>query len=167
MQQSHARSAGVVEDVELAELLDEAIKLSSQASQHASIRVASDYGPLPRLPLDRHKIMQILLNLLSNAYHAVADAEVRVITLRCRVTDGHVQISVIDHGVGISREHQQQLFQHGFTTKKNGHGFGLHASANLAAEIGGTLRGHSDGPDQGATFTLDLPVSEHAGLAAS
>jgi two-component system, NtrC family, sensor kinase len=65
---------------------------------------------------------------------------------------------VIDNGVGIAPEHLSRMFAHGFTTKKGGHGFGLHGAANAAREMGGTLTARSDGPDTGATFTLELPI---------
>jgi len=60
--------------------------------------------------------------------------------------------------MGIAPENLARIFSHGFTTKKEGHGFGLHSSANAAAEMGGHLSVMSDGVDQGATFTLELPV---------
>jgi two-component system NtrC family sensor kinase len=51
-----------------------------------------------------------------------------------------------------------RIFNHGFTTRKDGHGFGLHSGALAAKELGGSLQVQSDGPDQGAVFTLDLPI---------
>jgi two-component system, NtrC family, sensor kinase len=70
-----------------------------------------------------------------------------------------VRIRVKDVGVGIPPENLTKIFGFGFTTRKEGHGFGLHSSANTARELGGALAGHSDGPGKGAEFTLDLPVS--------
>jgi signal transduction histidine kinase len=70
-----------------------------------------------------------------------------------------IQISVIDNGAGISAEHSARIFEHGFTTRKDGHGFGLHSSALAAREMGGSLTAFSAGEFQGATFTLDLPLS--------
>jgi signal transduction histidine kinase len=65
---------------------------------------------------------------------------------------------VIDNGVGIEPENMQKIFNHGFTTRKSGHGFGLHSGALAAMEMAGSLRAHSDGLKQGATFTLELPL---------
>jgi signal transduction histidine kinase len=73
--------------------------------------------------------------------------------------DGRIKISVTDNGVGISQDNLTRIFNHGFTTKKDGHGFGLHSGALAAREMGGSLNVHSDGSGQGATFTLELPVS--------
>ena len=71
--------------------------------------------------------------------------------------DGRIRISVMDNGVGISPENLTRIFSHGFTTRKGGHGFGLHSGALAAREMGGSLTAHSDGPGRGATFTLELP----------
>jgi two-component system, NtrC family, sensor kinase len=78
-----------------------------------------------------------------------------------RVTNGDafVRIAVADNGVGIPPEHLTRIFSHGFTTRKDGHGFGLHSGAIAARELGGTLSAHSDGPGTGATFTLALPLT--------
>jgi signal transduction histidine kinase len=72
--------------------------------------------------------------------------------------EGRIKISVHDNGVGISPENLARIFNHGFTTRKDGHGFGLHSGALAAKEMGGSLTVHSDGPGKGASFTLELPV---------
>jgi len=51
-----------------------------------------------------------------------------------------------------------RIFNQGFTTRKTGHGYGLHGAANAATELGGSLTAHSDGPGRGATFTLEFPL---------
>jgi signal transduction histidine kinase len=72
--------------------------------------------------------------------------------------NGRLKITVEDNGVGIPRENLVRIFSHGFTTRKDGHGFGLHGSAIAAKEMGGSLTAHSDGPGLGACFTLELPI---------
>jgi len=69
-----------------------------------------------------------------------------------------VRITVTDNGVGIAPENLTRVFSQGFTTRKGGHGFGLHSSANSAAEMEGSLTAHSDGPMRGATFKVNLPL---------
>jgi signal transduction histidine kinase len=81
------------------------------------------------------------------------------LTVRVANEDGRLKISVIDNGVGIPPENLTKIFNHGFTTRKDGHGFGLHSGALAATEMGGALVAHSDGPGQGASFTLELPVT--------
>jgi signal transduction histidine kinase len=82
-----------------------------------------------------------------------------------RVTNGgdRVRIALIDNGIGIPAENLSRVFNHGFTTKKDGHGFGLHSSCLAAKEMQGTLTAHSDGTGKGATFTLELPCQPQEG----
>jgi signal transduction histidine kinase len=79
------------------------------------------------------------------------------ITVRIAGDPSRVRISVSDNGVGIPAENLTRIFSHGFTTKQDGHGFGLHSGALAAKELGGSLSVQSDGPGHGATFTLELP----------
>ena len=74
-------------------------------------------------------------------------------------TNSFLRIMVKDNGEGIPEEICTKIFTHGFTTKKKGNGFGLHSGALTAKELGGALEVHSDGPAQGAIFTLSLPVA--------
>lgn len=156
-QQTYARRGAVVEEVDVAELIDNAIALNFVGS--TDVVIHRDYRIRAQLTLDRHKLIQILGNLLVNARHALRDQSEgeRVLTVRLRLLEGCMTIDVEDSGVGIAPEVLARLFAFGFTTKKDGHGFGLHASANLAKELGGELNVHSDGPGRGARFTLQLP----------
>jgi NO-binding membrane sensor protein with MHYT domain/PAS domain-containing protein len=157
-QQTYARRGGVTEDVDVAELVDNAIALNFAGT--ADVTIHRDYQAVPLLTLDRHRLIQILGNLLSNARHALRDLGDGERTLRVRVrpSAASLMIEIEDSGVGIAAEVVGRLFAFGFTTKKDGHGFGLHASANLAKELGGDISVHSDGPGRGARFTLRLPL---------
>jgi signal transduction histidine kinase len=160
-QQTHARaSAGLIERVSLAELVDEALRLASVSREHHPIEVARIYEDLPALMLDKHKLLEILINLMTNARQALCApgvAERRIEAhLRRRGPEG-VTVEILDTGCGIESAHIGKIFSHGFTTKKDGHGFGLHASALAARQLGGTLSCRSDGPGRGAAFRLDLP----------
>jgi signal transduction histidine kinase len=163
MQQMHARTVGVVEQVAVPQLIDEALRLHAGAFEQHGIRIERDYAPVPPLFVDRHKLLQILINLLSNAMHAVEESqrEDKRMRLSIRPTpDGTgTLIEVADNGVGIAPENLPRLFMQGFTTKKTGHGFGLHLSALAAAELKGRLTCSSPGIGQGATFTLELPTA--------
>ncbi|HEX5749810.1 MAG TPA: ATP-binding protein [Archangium sp.] len=167
MQQRHASSAGVREQVAMPVLIDEALRLHAASFEQLGIRVERDYAPVPPLSVDRHKLLQILVNLLSNARHALMDSPRKDKRLSIgiqRAPDGErVRIEVKDNGVGIAPENLQRLFTQGFTTKKTGHGFGLHISALSAKELHGRLTCDSPGPGQGATFTLELPLEEEPG----
>jgi C4-dicarboxylate-specific signal transduction histidine kinase len=105
-------------------------------------------------------VLQILVNLIRNAKYACDEAGRPDKRLSMRVTKGDelVRIAVRDNGIGIPPENLTRIFGHGFTTKKDGHGFGLHSGALAAKELGGSLTAHSDGVGRGATFTLELPL---------
>jgi len=123
------------------------------------VQVSREYSDVAPITVEKHKVLQILVNLIRNAKYACDESGRRDKKLTVRLTngDGRVRISVIDNGVGIPSENLIRIFNHGFTTRKDGHGFGLHSSALAAKELGGALAAHSDGPGQGATFMLELP----------
>lgn len=116
-------------------------------------------------------MLQILVNLISNANYAVmARSEgTGQVTLKVGMVggqEGRMQFQVKDNGIGINSEHLTKIFSQGFTTKKEGHGFGLHSAVLSAKNMGGSLTVHSDGEGHGATFTLELPV-KHVEAVAS
>jgi signal transduction histidine kinase len=163
MQQAHAKSAGgVTEILSLTSLLEDAISMNAVSYDKHHIDLARDFEPIPEIAIDRHKVMQVLMNLLSNARHAVklVEGEKRITVALRKKGDDRVTISVSDSGVGIAPENMTKIFVHGFTTKKEGHGFGLHSSALAARELGGTLTCASEGVGKGATFTLELPLKK-------
>ncbi|HEV2702380.1 MAG TPA: MHYT domain-containing protein [Steroidobacteraceae bacterium] len=163
-QQTYARRGGISEQVDIAELVDHAIALNFAADTHVVIH--RHYDPLPSFTLDRHKLIQIVANLLSNARHALHDQTqgAPVLTVRIgRTAAGGLSIEIQDSGAGIDSATHQRLFEFGFTTKKDGHGFGLHSSAILAKELGGELTGSSEGKGRGACFTLRLPLAATQG----
>jgi signal transduction histidine kinase len=112
-------------------------------------------------------VLQVLVNLIRNAKHA-CDASGRAdkqVIVRIARAGARMRLSVADNGIGIPKENLTRIFAHGFTTKKDGHGFGLHSGALVAKELGGSLTAHSDGPGCGATFVLELPVNAEAPAA--
>lgn len=163
MQQTYAKVSGVVEVLSPARLVADALAIRAPSFAHHQVEVARDFDDTPPVAVDKHKVLQILVNLLGNAKHAVCanPGGKRLITVRIRNQEGgFVSIAVEDTGIGIEAENLIRIFQYGFTTKTEGHGFGLHSSANAARAMGGSLIATSDGPQCGATFTLSLPVVE-------
>ncbi|WP_224245879.1 ATP-binding protein [Hyalangium gracile] len=164
MQQKHARIAGAVEEVPVPQLIDEALRLHASSFERLNIQIERDYADTPSLLVDRHRLLQILVNLLSNARDALMASDVQDKRLRISVhpvSEGEaLRIQVTDNGRGIAPEHMPRMFSQGFTTKKQGHGFGLHISALSAMEMKGQLTCSSPGPGQGATFTLELPMRD-------
>ena len=162
MQQRHARtSGGALETGAVSEILDDALKLAAASDIRSPIHVDRQFRALPEVTIDRHKLLQILMNLLSNARHAVREAppERQRIAVRLGPAPGdRFSVEVEDRGYGIPPENLARIFSHGFTTKRDGHGFGLHSAANAAREMGGSLVAQSDGPGRGASFRLELPM---------
>ena len=146
----------------MAQLLDDALKLQALSFGKQGIQVRREYAEVPPVLVDRHKLLQILFNLLSNARHALLESGRADKQLTLRIGGGkdgeRLRLEVADNGIGISAETLPRLFTQGFTTKKEGHGFGLHTSALAAAELGGMLTCDSPGPGQGATFLVELPA---------
>ncbi len=158
MQQSYARVSGVKELVRMTDLVEDSLRMNLGALNRHGVEVVREFSPVAPSYVDKHKVLQILVNLVRNAKYACDESgrPDRRLTLRVGSADGKVRISVIDNGVGIPPENLTRIFNHGFTTRKNGHGFGLHGGALAAKEMGGSLTVASDGPGQGATFTLEL-----------
>jgi PAS domain S-box-containing protein len=159
MQQNYARQCGITETVAVAALVEDSLRMNVGALTRHGVTLRREIADLPPISVDKHKVLQILVNLVRNAKYACdeSDHPDKILTVRVEERDAVVRISVIDNGVGISSENMRRLFTHGFTTRKTGHGFGLHSSALAAREIDGSLTAHSDGPGRGAMFTLELP----------
>lgn len=160
MQQRSAKLLGLVETLPAASLVEDALQLNLGALERHGITLVREFASVPPVPVEKHKVLQILVNLIRNAKNACDDAgrpDKRII-LRIAAGEKCVKISVEDNGVGIMPENLTRIFQHGFTTRLEGHGFGLHSGALAARELGGSLEAFSRGPGQGATFTLELPL---------
>lgn len=160
-QQSYAVAVSVVETVPVPELIDDALRMSARSSARQEVTVVKEIADLPLLSLDRHRVLLILVNLIRNARQALDGVIDRspCIRLGASLAEGPVlRVTVTDNGNGIAPEHLARIFTHGFTTRKDGHGFGLHSCALAANEMGGNLTMHSDGVGQGASFILDIPL---------
>ena len=163
MQQNIATVVGVVEALLPQEMMENAARMTEAVLNRPGLVVERIYATVPAVCADGSKVLQILVNLIRNARHALDEGapERKVLTLRIEPgAAGFVRLVVADNGVGIAPENRTRIFQHGFTTRKDGHGFGLHSAVNAAHEMHGSLTVHSEGPGQGARFTLELPVAE-------
>ena len=160
VQQSYANVGGVQESLPVARLVEDALRMNTVAMMRHEITVLCEFEEVPAIMMEKHKVLQILVNLIRNAKHALTDSESenKCLTLRiARREPDHVAISVSDNGIGIARENMTRIFEHGYTTKPDGHGFGLHSGVLAARELGGALTVQSEGIGMGATFTLELP----------
>jgi PAS domain S-box-containing protein len=158
MQQSYATFGGVKEIINVVNLVEDSLRMHEDALRRHRVEVVREFESVPPLNVEKHKILQILVNLVRNAKYACDESDRPDKRMTVRVANGNrVRISVMDNGIGIPPENLTRIFSHGFTTRKGGHGFGLHSSALAAMEMGGSLTVQSDGPGQGAIFTLELP----------
>jgi NO-binding membrane sensor protein with MHYT domain len=165
-QQSYSGAMSVVEPVQVAELMEDALRMNATSFSRHQISVVKEFADIPSLLLDKHLLLQVLINLIGNAKQAMEPTAnpSHQITLRTQLRETieglRLCIGVEDNGEGIASENRKRLFTHGFTTRKDGHGFGLHSCALAAKEMRGSITAHSDGAGRGAIFTLEIPVSE-------
>jgi PAS domain S-box-containing protein len=164
MQQSYATAASMAEPLDATRLMEDALRMNQGTLQNQAVRVQRAYRDSIPVFAEKSKVLQILINLISNAKQACVEGGSgdKVITLGVEPAGDYVRFTVTDTGVGISPENLTRIFAHGFTTKVNGHGFGLHSSANAAKEMRGSLTAASDGPGLGAAFILELPLAHPA-----
>lgn len=157
-QQNFAKLSDLVETLKVTDVIGDALKMSVTGKN--GLQVVKEIPEDMTVTIEKHKVLQILVNLMRNAKQACDGSPADVKTLTIRATNGgeFVHLAVSDNGMGIDPANMNRIFSHGFTTKKDGHGFGLHSSAAAAKQLGGALRVNSDGIGKGATFTLDLPI---------
>jgi signal transduction histidine kinase len=169
-QQSNAGISSMIEAARPQELVEEALGLCQDAIARCGAQVVRRFEEVPVVALDKPRLLQILVNVIVNGAQAMeaVPPSSRRLTVGTAVVDGdggqRVRITVKDEGEGISPERLTQIFAHGYTSRKDGHGFGLHASAVAAVEMGARLTAHSDGEGHGAEFTVELPLSPRAAL---
>ena len=167
MQQSYAKVSGVFENLQAHRLVEDAIAMNIGAFERHGVDVERRFSAVPPIRVDRHKVLQILINLIRNAKYALDDVEridKKMIISISAPNERYVQIVVSDNGIGISPENLTRIFAHGFTTRAGGHGFGLHSGAIAARSMGGAITVASAGIGQGATFTLELPIASTASV---
>jgi len=160
MQQGHARRGGITDTLDMRTLVEDSLRMNEGAFSRHGVTIVRDFAEVPLIQVDKHRVLQILVNVIRNAKYACAEmtgGEKRV-TVRVRATPSSILVTVHDTGIGIPPENLERIFNHGFTTRADGHGFGLHRSALAARESGGSLYAESGGIGQGATFTLTLPL---------
>jgi signal transduction histidine kinase len=163
-QQSFAKNVDTSETFDVAAVFEDAVRLNMMSLERHRIEIVRRFGRCGAVTADRHRVLQILVNLMSNAKQALDRNTngTRQITLSCNEIEENgramARISVADTGIGIASDHLPKIFSHGFTTRSDGHGFGLHSAAIAAQQMKGKLAAASDGLGKGATFTLTIPL---------
>ncbi|MCC6235557.1 MAG: HAMP domain-containing protein [Verrucomicrobiales bacterium] len=162
MQQGYASASGIVETLTVRSLVEDALRINQASLKRHGIEVELQCQEVPEVTVDKHAVLQILINLVRNAKDAMKEGTADARRMRLSIEPAgttRIRVSVADNGIGIPRENLTRIFAHGFTTKKEGHGFGLHSGANAAKAMGGQLIAYSEGLGKGATLVLELPVA--------
>lgn len=161
-QQNYAGTASLYELCQLSQIIDNVVSMQEKMLARYGIRIVKEFNPIPPVLIQKNKVVHILINLITNARDAMAEISVekRSLSFSISSTTDAVVLKVRDTGEGITRENLEKIFNHGFTTKENGHGFGLHSCANYVREMNGSMWAESDGSGKGATFILKLPLGK-------
>ncbi|WPN63414.1 HAMP domain-containing sensor histidine kinase [Pseudomonas sp. P9_35] len=162
-QQSYAGNASVLEPGSLRELVEDVVRICDVSLARHHITLIKEFSDIPQMPLDKHRVLQILVNLINNAKQALdagTNRPPQIIVRLKTIDDERVRVEIEDNGEGISQDNLARVFEHGFTTRVDGHGFGLHSCILAAHEMGGDLTVQSAGPGRGAVFILELPLAQ-------
>ncbi len=160
-QQNYAGTASLTEAFNLSQIIDDALTMQGGTIERYNISVTKNFNPTPDIPVQKMKLVHILVNLIQNAKDAMLETETEQRKLHFAVTsnDKKAYIKVTDSGPGIPEDDKEKVFVHGFTTKKTGHGFGLHSCANYMTEMGGRMYVESQGNRSGATFVMEFSLT--------
>lgn len=161
-QQAYVEAPRLVERVSVADLVDDALRMQIAGLERHGVVVRRQIDASPTMLLERHKVLQILANLISNAKQALVGSatQPKLLTIEVQApAPDRLVITVADNGAGISAANMARLFQQGFTTRGDGHGYGLHWAGNATKEMRGSLQASSEGPGLGAVFRLELPAA--------
>ncbi|MDY6824855.1 MAG: AAA family ATPase [Thermodesulfobacteriota bacterium] len=161
-QQSYAVAGGLREDIDISEIIRDALTMQSESLNNHHIKLSTDFEAVSPVTVEKTKLIHVLINIIRNAKDAMKErpADQRELNISLRSVEGVVVVEAKDTGQGIPPENLEGIFAHGFTTKPEGHGFGLHTSANYMTEMGGRMWAESDGPGKGSTFILEFPAEQ-------
>jgi len=167
MQESLSGQSHIKEKVYIPELISTALNISIVSDKDKQIEIVKEFDPCPLINADKSRLLQIFINLIQNARDStnlIPDnpyKEIKLIVKKYK--KDLLQVRIEDNGIGIDKANLSRIFAFGFTTKENGHGFGLHRSALAAQEMGGSLKAESSGAGCGAQFILMLPIKNTSG----
>lgn len=159
LQQTISKPTIVITRVFISKIITDILSIYKTQIENNAITVSYEHDGDHSLMNDQYQIERILQNLIHNAIESLKSSEIsdKSLVVSCQLgKDKSIIIQVIDNGLGISPNRINKIFNFKSTTKKGGHGFGLHYSALEAKRLGGELTAASKGLGQGATFTLKL-----------
>lgn len=158
-QQDFAKVGRISEEVQLEQIIEDTLTLQAGSIERHDLDIEKEFADTDEVNVQKSKLIHILINLFSNAKDAMAknDISQKKITIRTHQDEESVYLFISDSGTGIDDKNINKIFNHGFTTKENGHGYGLHTCANYMTEMGGSIKATSKGSGHGATFILTFP----------
>jgi len=164
-QQEYARSGHFSEELTIETLVNDAISVQESSLQKWGVHVKKQLEANLAITVNKSKILQVLTNIVKNAKDAMQENDIlnkeKLLQINAeKLNDNYILIKITDNGCGITQDKLTSIFNHGYTTKKDGHGFGLHSCANAMTEIGGSIKVESDGPNTGASFIITLPIMD-------
>ncbi len=157
-QQNYAGAGGFSEKVTMSEIVEDALIMQSSSIKRHGISIVRDYHDMPQVTVQKIKLMHVFINLIKNAKDAMLDnpPDRRVLTISITEDNSEILVSFTDAGCGIEPQNLTKIFSPNFTTKKGGHGLGLHSSANFMKEMNGKIYAQSNGIGTGAKFICRL-----------
>ncbi|MCP4682272.1 MAG: GHKL domain-containing protein [Desulfobacterales bacterium] len=163
LQMRYARFSTDFEDVDINRLTEDALKIIDESIRKRSVQIIRDFSDIPVVRIEQSKFIQIIVNLIKNAYEAMEtmesdDRQIIVTTFFEKGPPDHVVLSIKDKGIGFSPQDKEKLFKFGYTTKDKGTGFGLHSCANYLIAHKGSIEAMSRGRGLGAEFIVRLAL---------
>jgi signal transduction histidine kinase len=161
-QQNYAGAQPALEELDLADIVEDALKLQASTLEKYKLNIVKKYQKVPKAVVQRTKFLHILINLVNNARDAMLEIpeNERVLTISLHSDAQNIYLEVSDTGCGISSELLRSIFTQGYTTKHGDRGYGLHSCVNYMAEMGGLIWAESPGIGKGATFILQFSRNE-------
>jgi len=146
------------EIVDITHVVEDALTMLANSIEGYHIQIVKDFSHVTEVRVLKTKLMHILINLIKNAIEAMNEipADKRVLRISTEQTANGVCLKINDKGCGIQEEDIHKMFRYGFTTKEDGHGFGLASCAAYLEEMDGEISVESEGNGKGSTFTMTL-----------
>ena len=161
-QMKYAKTMSMHDIMDINQVVEDAVEMQRDLLEKYSVELTTNYAQLPMVEIEQVKIVQIIVNLIKNAYEAMSEtpSEHRKLMILTELTTdkNFVSVMIKDNGIGFDPADKAKLFNFGYSTKQRGTGFGLHACGNYMLAQNGHITADSNGIDKGATFTVIIPI---------
>jgi signal transduction histidine kinase len=160
-QQNYAGFSSTLESLDILKIIDDVLLMEKASLEKATVQIVKKIRKVPNINAQKNKTMHVLINLIKNGKEAMMANDIlrRVLTISVYDNFEYVVVEINDCGTGIASENTSRLFTYGFTTKSNGHGFGLYSCAQYMKEMNGLITAESAGLGLGSTMILKFRKS--------